>query len=104
MSDYRNDATNVRGSHNSHSNNKRQTSDNFNNDRKGSQNINVMKSDTYNIVLTLVAVVVILFSIGASIFTIERCRSIINQQEQKIEELNNKYDVLKELVIRKNLV
>ena len=52
-----------------------------------------MKSDTYNLLLTLIAVMVILFSLGASIFTLYRCESQIN-------ELNDKYEILKEIVIR----
>ena len=67
--------------------------------RGSSQSINVMKSDTYNIVLTLVAFIVIIFSIGASFYTIQKCESMIEKQTQDIKELNNKYDVLKEIFI-----
>ena len=67
--------------------------ENSNIDSNSFPNINVMKSDTYNLLLTLIAVMVILFSLGASIFTLYRC-------ENQINELNDKYEILKEIVIR----
>lgn len=103
MSEIHNDATHIRGSHNSHSNNKRKDSDNFRCNNRSNQNINVMKSDTYNIMLTLVAAMVIMFSIGAAIYTNQSCNHQINALRENLEDLEGKYDLLKELYITKGV-
>jgi hypothetical protein len=102
MIENRKDFTNVKGSHNNRSNNRSQDN-NFTSSNRSTQNINVMKSDTYNIVLTLVAAVVILFSIGASVYTMQGCEHQLQTYNKRLEDLEGKYEVLKELYITKGV-
>ncbi len=103
MSEVHNDATNVKGSHNNNSNNRRKDSDNFSCNNRSNQNINVMKSDTYNIVLTLVATMVIMFSIGAAVYTNQMCNYQLEGFKKNLTSLEEKYEVLKELYIVKGV-
>lgn len=86
MGDYRNKATKTKGSHNNHSNNGKNNNEKIDYTPTSHQSIHVMKSDTYNIVLTLVAILVILFSIGASAYTMQICNQKISALEDKIEK------------------
>lgn len=111
MTDYNNDTTSVRNSHNidkrrinsnSNSNNNNM---NFQGLRRGNHNINVMKADTYNMVLAMLALILVIFSIGSAIWAVDKSKAEVekyrNEYREDIRDLQTKYDVLENYIIKR---
>ena len=82
MTDYNNDTTSVRNSHNI---DKRRINSNSNSNNnnfqglRGNYNINVMKADTYNMVLAMLALILVIFSIGSAIWAVDKSKAEVEK-------------------------
>ena len=123
MTDYNNDTTSVRNSHNidkrrinsnSNSNNNNMnfqgSRGNHNNNMnfqgsRGNHNINVMKADTYNMVLAMLALILVIFSIGSAIWAVDKSKAEVEKYRSEyrgdIKDLQTKYDVLENYIIKR---
>lgn len=110
MTDYNNDTTSVRNSHNI---DKRRINTNSNSNNhnmnfqgsRGNHNINVMKADTYNMVLSMLALILVIFSIGSAIWAVDKSKAEIekyrSEYREDIRDLQTKYDVLENCIIKR---
>lgn len=111
MTDYNNDTTSVRNSHNI---DKRRINTNSNSNNhnmnfqglRGNHNINVMKADTYNMVLSMLALILVIFSIGSAIWAVDKSKAEIekyrSEYREDIRDLQTKYDdVLENYIIKR---
>lgn len=86
MGDYHNDTNQVRNSHNINRNQK-----NCNSLKVGkgaNSNINVMKSDTYNVLLALIAFLTIIICLGSTYFVYSELKKFEVKTDAKIEVIS----------------
>lgn len=102
MSDYKNDSTSVKNSHNINKN--RRGSDNYDfHGARGGQNISVMKTDSYNWLIGVVALLVIVISILSSVATIAVMDTKLSDRDEKITELTNRFELLSNYIVEKGV-
>ena len=83
MGDYHNDTNQVRNSHNINRNQK-----NCNSLKGANSNINVMKSDTYNVLLALIAFLTIIICLGSTYFVYSELKKFEVKTDAKIEVIS----------------
>lgn len=110
MTDYNNDTASVRNSHNIDKRRINSNSNSNNNNMnfqglRGNHNINVMKADTYNMVLAMLALILVIFSIGSAIWAVDKSKAEVekyrNEYREDIRDLQTKYDVLENYIIKR---
>lgn len=85
MGDYHNDTNQVRNGHNI---NRNQKNCNSLKGRGANSNINVMKSDTYNVLLALIAFLTIIICLGSTYFVYGELKKFEVKTDAKIEVIS----------------